>query len=36
MSKNKLKKELSKNLKSLDELVEKVRNTQIEPDDTET
>ena len=36
MSKNKLKKELSKNLKNLEELVEKVRNTQIEPDDPET
>ena len=35
MSKSKLKKDISKNLTTLDELIEKVRNTQIEPDETE-
>jgi hypothetical protein len=35
MSKSKLKKEITKNLKSLDELVEKVRDTQIDYEEEE-
>ena len=35
MSKSKLKKDIRKNLKSLDELVEKIRDTQIDYDEEE-